>query len=352
MSLNHGSAATDAVATARHADRLDAAAALLRGASQVTIVCHENPDADTLGGGLALSRALTSSGVATEVICSTGWPRTLDFLPGVDRVVSVPSMIPDAIVLVDCATIDRCGADTAAWIRAASAPVVNIDHHRSNSGYGAVACVDDDAAATSEVVAELIHRLAGAPDRDGADLLLAGILHDTDGLRAPGTDAGTLRLVAELVDAGGDLCAVANQLFGQRPIGALRLWGGVMATLELALGGRIVIGTMSQAALKKADANMLDAEDLPDLLATTRDADVAVLLRELDPSTTRVSIRTNTAASAAAIAATFGGGGHDRAAGCTLPVDVDSARSLLIEACQAHIADAPGMSNTTGGMSQ
>ncbi|MBA3740824.1 MAG: bifunctional oligoribonuclease/PAP phosphatase NrnA, partial [Chloroflexi bacterium] len=86
------------------------AAAVLRGASSVTVVCHENPDADTLGGGLAVARALDRLGTTVEVVCSTKWPSTLTFLPDIEDVLPAPRLDPDAVVLVDCASIDRAGS--------------------------------------------------------------------------------------------------------------------------------------------------------------------------------------------------------------------------------------------------
>jgi bifunctional oligoribonuclease and PAP phosphatase NrnA len=319
-------------------DDLRAAAALVRAASSVTVICHENPDADTLGGGLALACALERLGITTEVVCATGWPSTLAFLPHVDRVRRSPGLASDAIILVDCASIDRAGPVLARWIRESVAAVlVNVDHHVSNDGYGTASCIDHSAAATSEVVARLLGELDCTPDREMATLLLAGILHDTDGLRVPETSASTLRLTAELMDAGADIAAITRQLFARRPLAALRLWGGVASTLETAIDGRVVIGTVTNEMLTATGAVLLDAEDLPELVASAQGADVALLLRQLSPAETRVSIRTTGSVDAAAMAMEFGGGGHGRAGGCTIAAGIGEARARLLSACERHL---------------
>lgn len=318
------------------------AAAVLRDASSVTVVCHENPDADTLGGGIALARALDRLGISVEVVCASEWPSTLGFLPHIQVVRRAPRLVPDAIVLIDCASVDRAGPAVASWIRHATSSIVNVDHHASNNGYGTATCIDRSAAATSEVVARLIGELDCAPDLDMATLLLAGILHDTDGLSVPETSAATLRLTADLVEAGAEIHAISRALFARRPLAALNLWGRVASSLETAVDGRVVIGTLTNEMLTATGAALLDAEDLPELIASAEGAEIALLLREVRPDETRVSIRTQGGASAAGIAMEFGGGGHERAGGCTVADGLDMARHRLIEACQRHLGGGLG----------
>jgi phosphoesterase RecJ-like protein len=327
------------------ADSLRAATALIRSSSSVTVLCHENPDADTLGGGLALESALRGLGIRSEIVCGTGWPATLAFLPLLERVRSRPCVEPDAIVLVDCASIDRVGAELASWVRSSSAPIVNVDHHISNSRYGIVACIDPAAAATSEIVAHLITELDCAWDKDSATLLLAGILHDTDGLRVPETSATTLRLAADLAEAGAELGAINQALFARRPLPALRLWGLVATELEVALDGRVVVGTLTADMLTATGASLIDAEDLPDMLGTVDGVEIAVLLREVGEQATRVSIRTAGRVSAAALASQFGGGGHERAAGCTIAADRHAARNHVLSACDRYFSSPYGAAN-------
>ncbi|MEO6577407.1 MAG: bifunctional oligoribonuclease/PAP phosphatase NrnA [Candidatus Limnocylindria bacterium] len=319
------------------ASALTSAATRLRGSTSVTVVCHENPDADTLGGGLALARALDALGIDVEVVCSTGIPTTMRFLPEISTIQHAASGNRDTIVLVDCASIDRAGPSVASWIRASERSIINVDHHVSNGGYGAIVCIDHQAAATSEIVARLIGALGLEPDREMAVLLLAGILHDTDGLRVPETSASTLRLTADLVDAGADLGSIHRSLFSQRPISALLLWGRVATSLQAFADGRVVIGTLTTEMLDACGAEMLDAEDLPELIASVRGAQVAILLREISPNLTRASIRTTDPVNAAAIALEFAGGGHDHAAGCSIDGDLDSARERLLDASSRHL---------------
>lgn len=304
----------------------------------MTVVCHENPDADTLGGGLAVARALDRLGTTVEVVCSTKWPSTLAFLPDIEGVLPAPRLDPDAVVLVDCASIDRAGSSVADWIRGTAAAVVNVDHHASNNGYGSAICIDRSAAATSEVVARLVAELGCPLDLEIATLLLAGILHDTDGLSVPETSAATLRLAADLVDAGAELNTINRELFGRRPLAALHLWGRVASGLETSTDGRVVIGTLTNEMLAATGAALLDAEDLPELIARAEGSEIAILLRESRPGETRVSIRTLGSVNAADVAMEFGGGGHDRAGGCTIAAGVGTARHRLIEACERHLA--------------
>ena len=322
------------------------AAEMLRGATRITIFSHENPDADTLGSALAVRLVAERLGKESEVVCIDPPPPALRFLPDVDRVKRAPELEPDVTVVVDAGDLLRVGAlATSDWARWLEAPrVINIDHHISNPGYGAVNLVDAGAAATCEVVTLLLDDIGVSLDPPLATLLLAGIVQDTHCFGHPNATPRTLRVAAQLVEAGAPLAAINRSIYLDKPFSTLALWGRMLAEIGHRLDGRIVYAALTDQMLTETGAQPTDAEGFVDLLASTRAADVTVLFKQAGADVTRASLRTTERADAVAITRVFGGGGHARAAGCTVAAPLAEARERVLAECIAELArtDAGG----------
>ena len=175
----------------------------IRNASRITAICHENPDADTLGSALALRIAAERLGKQAEVVAADPVPPSLVELPGAGEVRTTPQLEPDVAVVLD-GPLARTGAVVTAaaeWL--SRARIVNIDHHVSNDGDGTVAAwIDPQAAATCEMVALLIPELGVEIDAEIASVLTAGMVQDTHTFSHPNTTPRTLRVAADLVEAG------------------------------------------------------------------------------------------------------------------------------------------------------
>ncbi|HEX7197055.1 MAG TPA: DHH family phosphoesterase [Candidatus Limnocylindria bacterium] len=302
------------------AETLHGAAAVadaLRSARRVTAICHENPDADTLGAAIAISLIAARMGAASEVVSVDPPSPAFDFLPGFDAIRRAPGLEPDIAVVCDAATIDRVGrivVDQAAWL--SRALLVNIDHHITNSGFGAVNLVDPRAAATCQVLAELLPFLDVPLDADIATALLTGIVRDSHGFSDASTSPATLRIAATLMEAGAALPDIHRRVLAELPYRTLTLWARMLSTVDQACNGRIVYATLTEVMLAETGAQQADADGLAEFLGRVEGADVVLLFREVGPSSTRVSIRTSAAVDAHEIAGQLGGGGHARRAGC------------------------------------
>lgn len=313
----------------------------IRGARRLTAICHENPDPDTLGAALAIRLIAERLGKQAEVVAVDRPPEYLKLLPGIEEVRTAPQLEPDVAVIVDAGDVTRVGElgeEFQAWL--ARATVVNIDHHVSNPGYGAATLVDPEAAATCELVALLLPELDVPLDSQLATLLMAGIVGDTRTFAHPNVTPRTLRVAADLLAAGAPLAALNRAIYADRPFATLALWGQMLAGVEQRAGGRIVHASMTSEMLERTGSEASASEGFIDLLAATRAADVAALLKEAEPGVTRVSIRTSDRADAVAIAREFGGGGHPRAAGCTVPSPLLEAREQVLAACERELARA------------
>jgi len=199
-------------------------AEVLRGAQRITAFCHENPDGDTLGAGIAIAIAAERLGKQAEVVCVDPPPPFLAFLPGVERVRRAPGLEPDVAVVVDAGELSRIGAvatEQAAWL--ARARIVNIDHHVSNPGYGEAVWIDAEAAATCEMVTLLLAELGVPLDAELATALMAGIVQDTHTFAHPNATPRTLRVAADLVAAGAPLSAINRAVYADKPFSTLAL---------------------------------------------------------------------------------------------------------------------------------
>ena len=314
------------------------------GARRVLAVGHENPDADTLGATLAIVRIVEAQGGNADPVCTDPVPPLYDFLAGIERFRTDPD--PDAdydlLVVSDCGTLDRVGAvrDRHAQLFD-RLPRVVIDHHVSNEATGEADWIDPASAATCEMVALLAGRLGVRLDRDAgaiATALMAGIVMDTATFAHPNATPRTLAVSAALVEAGAPLADISRRLYRSKPTAQLRLFGRVLERLESTDGGRVIHSTLLDADLAATGTQPAHSEGIIDLLAQADEAEVAILFKEAGPAT-RISVRTKPGGvDATVLTGVFGGGGHARAAGATVPLPVAEARTAVLPEASRLVA--------------
>jgi phosphoesterase RecJ-like protein len=299
-------------------------------------VCHRDPEADALGSALSVALALEARGARVNAVCADPVPAMYDFMPRTERFRQAPEpdLEPDLIVVCDCGDLQRIGPvlqDHAELF--ARVPIVDIDHHVSNTGFGTVDWVDPTAAATCEQVALLLPHLGlpfDALDGDIAANLTAGLVIDTATFAHPNTTPRTLRVASELVAAGAELPLIARRIYRTKPNAQLRLFGAVLARLDEADGGRLVWSVMTDEDITTAGASVQMSEGLIDLLAHSESADVVVLFKD-QGQRTRISVRTRDGGvDATELTGAFGGGGHARAAGATIEQPLREAQPAVL----------------------
>jgi phosphoesterase RecJ-like protein len=238
------------------------------------------------------------------------------------------------LVVSDCGTLDRIGAVAARHPELFERlPRIVIDHHASNAAAGALDWIEPDAAATCEMVTLLAARL-GVPLDEGdgtlATQLMAGIVMDTATFAHPNATPRTLVTAAALVEAGAPLSDISRRLYRSKPEAQLRLFGRILDRIASTAGGRIVHSTLTDADLEATGAIAPHSEGIIDLLAQAEDADVAILFKEAGEGT-RISVRTKPGGvDATILTGAFGGGGHARAAGATVALPLDAARTAVL----------------------
>jgi len=301
---------------------------LLEGAERVLIVAHVDPDGDTIGSALGLAWALRRRGASCTLACAHPVPQSFRFLPGSDAFAPRWRQDENIIVVVDSSDPARIG-DIYPAEGSRSAPLVVIDHHITNLRYGDVNWVADRAS-TSEMVLELVSAMGITLDATIATCLLTGLVTDTRGFRTRSTDAAALRAAVTLVEAGASLGDVMEAAFRSRTVKMLRTWGAALVDAHLEDG--VVWAEVSQDDLRRIDADPSSADGLANLLSTVREAEVAVVFREVRPGVVDVSMRSTPRVDVAAVALSLGGGGHRQAAGCLLEASLPWAREAVLAA--------------------
>jgi phosphoesterase RecJ-like protein len=298
---------------------------------------HVHPDGDLLGTLLALGLSLEGAGWSVAYAGPHPVPDVLDFLPGADRW-QVWSALPrpyDVVVMTDCPDPDRSEGLFAA-ARKAARHVLNIDHHPDNRRYGTVDWIDPSAAATGEMVFELIRALGRPVTPDIALNLFTAIHTDTGSFRYSNTTPKTFRIAAELAAAGAEPALVSDRLYQRRSPDALATLGDVLRRVELSADGRVAWLTVPHGMASDA---FLAAEDLVTYPRSIAGVRVALLLREEAPGLVKVSLRGKGEVPVNRIAHRFGGGGHDNAAGCTVRGTLDEVAAALLAAVRLALEE-------------
>lgn len=308
----------------------------IAGARNVLTVCHENPEADALGSALAVALAVEQLGGRATPVCADPAPEMYDFMPRIDRFRQDPDpdIDYDLIVVGDCGDLERVGSVLARNAELfGRVPIVNIDHHISNPGFGELDWIDATAAATCEMDTLLVPALGvplTAADGAIAAALIAGVVIDTANFQHPNVTARTLRAAAELVNAGAPLANTARLLYRTKPNRQLKLFGLVLARTETEAEGRLVWTALYDGDYAATGTGPEEAEGLSDLLSQSAEGQLVILFRATGKRT-KISVRTRDGGlDATELTIRFGGGGHARAAGATIDLPLDEAITAVL----------------------
>ncbi len=288
------------------------------------VIPHRNPDGDAIGSAVATVLYLRSHGIAAGLLSPDGIPARLAFL---GEGCPLFSGTPREIVTVDVASLSQAGAATPLIEEADT--VIAIDHHALSTPFSPH-YICPDASAVGEVLYDLFSDRGGcalAPEI--ARPLYAAIASDTGSFRFKNVTPATHRAAAALVGSGIDAPEISRRLFDIRTVGELTAISYTVLNAAIYYGGRMAVLCVPRAALAPLGCREGDFDAVIDTLRTREGVEVAAVIRERADGTVRLSLRT-TGADAASLCASFGGGGHRVAAGCTLPVKTAEEGLLLL----------------------
>lgn len=304
-------------------------------ARRVLVVTHVAPDGDAIGSLLGLGGLLRRQVQEVTLVCEDGVPDTQSWLPGSAEIARAGVGTYDLIFVVDCSDLRRMGhpADEAL----SGVPLVNIDHHVTNTLFGTVNWVDPGAASATQMVLTLAEHLGWPVDADVATSLLAGLITDTQSFRTSNVDAAAMQAALRLMAAGASLNDVSRRMLGQRPLAMVRLWGDALRSLEL--DGDVLWVEVTRAMRERWALSENGISGLTNLLASVREPSVVLVFTERDDGTVDVGMRAVPGFDVAQVALRLGGGGHPQAAGCTLAGDLADVRAKVLTEVKSSLAE-------------
>jgi phosphoesterase RecJ-like protein len=310
-----------------------------RATGRALMLGHVHPDADVLGTLLALGLALESRGWSVTYGGPHPAPDVLAFLPGVERYLPIRDVTGafDVAVLTDCPNPARTEG-LLERARASGATIVNIDHHHDNRRYGDVDWIDPGAAATGEMVFDLLAALEAPLTPAIATNLYTAIHTDTGSFRYSNVTPRTFHTAAALAAAGADPAFVAGCLYERRPVDALGWLGEALRRVRVSDDGQLAWLALPAGLVPES---FLEGEDLVNYPRSIASVRVACLLRERDGQV-KVSLRGKGDVDVSRIAADFGGGGHPNAAGCTIAGALDAVTPRVLESVRASLRTGAG----------
>ncbi len=296
---------------------------LLR-AENILLLCHKNPDGDTLGSAGALYHALSALGKTVAVLCADPVPAKYEYL---QLGLFDGSFEPGYIVAIDVAGIQLFGDAVRRYSERVD---LCIDHHPSNSGYADAMLLEAEAAATAEIVYDLLLAMNAEITPLIAECLYTGVSTDTGCFKFANTTARTHLTAARLMEAGADTVKLNGILFESKTRGQLAIERLALENLEFYYEGRCAVVCLTREQIAGTGADGTDIEGITSLPRAIEGVKVGITMRQQPSGSYKVSVRSIPGVDASAICRRLGGGGHKQAAGCEILGSMENARDALL----------------------
>jgi phosphoesterase RecJ-like protein len=318
------------------ANDLQQAVTFIRERDDFLIVSHVQPDGDAISSTVAAGWILEKLGKKFTMLNEGPVPSRLDFLWKSSEILSAGDVHQDRqyrnVICVDCADYARVG--TANQWFAPDAELLNIDHHPTNDGYGRVNLMKFHAAATTEILFELLDKMEIGLDAEIATAIYTGLLTDTGGFRYSNTSPRVMAMASRLLEAGVNGPELAELLLERMTLGQLRITQRGLSRISFSPDQQISWVWVNSEDLKETGATNEDLEGLVNYPRNIEGIEVGLLFKQNGQESVKVSLRSTGRVNVAAVAQHFGGGGHVRAAGCRLTDPLPEVISKVIAVVQ------------------
>ena len=310
---------------------------LVNKSTNVLVTSHIRPDGDGCGSIRAICGALAGLGKKSQPLLLSPLASWYEFLfespvPILGDDITIEQLSNkdfDLVIIVDTNSCVQL-PELDKWLKTSPLPKLVIDHHLTGDGLGDVEIIDTSAAATGQIVYDLL-RYAGWPITEAmAEALFVAISTDTGWFRFLNTDARVFRNMAELIDLGANPSEIYSKLYQNYSPARFKLLGKMLESLELELDRKIAFQHLTRADFEETGAVGRDTEDFVNECQRIASVEAAALFVELKDGDFRCSLRSKGEIDVRAIAQKFGGGGHKVASGVNLPGPLEKAKELIL----------------------
>ncbi|MBA4602089.1 DHH family phosphoesterase [Thermoactinomyces mirandus] len=309
----------------------------LENADPILVVAHLYPDGDAISSTLAMGYVLRQLGKKVTMVNESPIPQKFSFLPGVEEIKladSVSEIFPYAIAL-DCADAERMGS-CRSLIRE-KAIVVNIDHHATNDRYGTINIIQPQAAATAEIIFDWVEEADFPVDRQLAACIYTGLLTDTGGFRYSNTSSKVFTQAAKLLETGIESHKIADAVLETVTMEQLQLLQTALSTLQKSEDGLVAWMDLRKQDIDRFANSHEDLDGIVNYARNIYGVDVGILFHETNDRTIKVSFRSREMVDVGNLAKSFGGGGHARAAGCSISGTLQEAHHRVLSLVQSKL---------------
>lgn len=303
----------------------------IKSSKNIGVTFHVSPDGDAMGSALSLLQALRDLKKNAQIFSKDIIPENLKYMPLSNEVNGENFKVlndVDLLIVVDCGNLERISADFSEYEKT----IINIDHHMSNDKYGEENYVDTSAAATCEIIYELIKELEVPLRKEIATTLYTGLVTDTGSFRHSNVTERTHRIVSDLIKYDINNSAIHTELFDNKEYSKMKLIGRVLNDMKLMKNGKVSVMKIHENLLEELGCKLDDTSDIISFGLKIKGVEVAMLLKQSD-NNVKVSLRAKTHYNVRLLAEKFGGGGHEKASGLMIKnVTIDEAENLIMEA--------------------
>lgn len=299
---------------------------LIKKAKKVTVLGHFRPDGDVISACAAMSYILKKLGKTVETIYPNKPEFTLKRNPK-NLLINKHKQLPDLLIALDTATYKRCYFPKIFE----NIPIINIDHHISNSIKGTYNIIDPDASSTCEILFTLLQKWGKKLiDKFVAECLLCGILADSQVFHTQATTPKTLQVAAELMNYGADLYKIKTELIANKNPNIVKLWGHMLSKIKVTKSGKACWARVMQSDLKKYNLTLSSLVGFNNFLSQIIGVDITMLFYQTKDGKTKVSLRSKKS-NVDKLASKFGGGGHKNAAGILSDTPISTLEKQIIK---------------------
>lgn len=313
------------------------------------LASHVNPEGDAVASVLALDSLLRRLGKKTMIACEDGFPERLSCLPD-KRWNQAKNVLVnrkfEALVVADCPTLERIG--TVQKLLSPETKIFNIDHHISNTLFGHYNYIQPKASACGEVIYDMFKQFKMKINKEEATALYVSISTDTGSFKYSNTTVKSHQIASDLIKTGIDIEHINDSLYATYSLEKIQLYSLLLGRVETGEDGTIAWVGLTKNDLKRTGATYEDTEGFIDFLKYIKEVQFSFFMSEMDNNQVRVSFRSKGNYDVAQVAAHFNGGGHKKAAGCTIDGNLEQVTERILEQLKiAFIKQAENKSVST-----